>query len=497
MIRHFPRRLILALLLATLCFLSAGCFATGASAGGGQAKYSGTRLVNPGDVALPRGFRIEAIARDLTFPTGLAVDDQDRVYVVEAGYAYGEKWTTPRLLRIESNGSKTEISRGDNPPWNGIDFRNGFFYVAEGGEKGGGKILRISRDGGDRRVLVDNLPSLGDHHTNGPIVGPDGYAYFGQGTATNSGVVGTDDAKFGWLYRNPTFHDIPAQDIKLAGHNFKTDNPLTKGDKNDTAETGAYLPFGTPSYEGQVIKGQPLCTGAVLRVRVDGGDPEVVAWGLRNPFGLAFSPDGTLYVTDNSYDVRGSRPVWGAGDLLWSIGPENRGKWFGWPDFHGSTPLTKSDHYGAPFRKNAPQFLLVEHPNDPPDPVVKFGVHASACGMDFSRDADFGYEGQAFVAQFGDMAPTVGKVLAPVGFNIVRVNVKAGTIDTFATNRGGAGPASRLKRGGFERPVAVKFSPDGKALYVVDFGVVTMTKDGPAPRAGTGVLWRITREGAR
>jgi glucose/arabinose dehydrogenase len=485
------RRLVAAVLLATCLSCAGGCFGTSSSRGGGQTSFKGPRYINPGDVALPRGYRIHAVARDLTFPTGVAFDGDGRAFVVEAGYAYGEKWTTPRLLRIEPDGSKTEIARGENAPWNGVDFRGGFFYVAEGGQRGGGRILRItagSAEGGAPApdVLVDNLPSLGDHHTNGPVVGPDGFVYFGQGTATNSGVVGADNAKMGWLKRHPGFHDIPAQDVTLAGHNF------TSGG----VETGAFLPYGTPALQGQVVKGQTLCTGAVLRVRTEGGDPEVVAWGLRNPFGLAFSPGGTLYVTDNSYDVRGSRPVWGAGDLLWDINVGERGKWYGWPDFHGSTPLTKSDHYGAPFRGRAPRFLLAEHPNEPPEPVVKFGVHSSSAGIDFSREPSFGYEGHAFVAQFGDMAPTVGKVMSPVGFKIVRVDVRNGTIDTFATNRG-KGPASRLRRGGLERPTAVKFNPEGSALYVVDFGVMTMTKAGPQPRQRTGVLWRITREGTR
>ena len=487
MTRALSRRALAALLLATLPLAAAGCFGTSASSGGGQTSFRGARKVNPRDVALPRGYRIEAVARGLTFPTGVAFDDDGNVYVTEAGYSYGEKWTTPRLLRIDRGGGATEIARGRDAPWTGVDYRGGSFYVAEGGQQNGGRILRIGRDGGEPQVLVDNLPSLGDHHTNGPVAGSDGYVYFGQGTATNSGVVGKDNEKMGWLKRHPGFHDIPAQDVTLAGHNF------TAGG----VETGAFLPHGTPSLPGQVIKGQTLCTGAVLRVRGEGGDAEVVAWGMRNPFGMAFSPGGTLYVTDNSYDVRGSRPVWGAGDLLWEVGVNDRGKWYGWPDFHGSTPLTKSDHYGAPFRDRAPRFLLAEHPNPPPDPVGKFGVHSSSNGIAFSRARDFGYEGQAFVAQFGDMAPTVGKVMSPVGFKVVRVDVNAGTIDTFATNRGGKGPASRLRRGGLERPTALKFAPDGSALYVVDFGVMTMSAKGPAARERTGVLWRITREGAR
>jgi glucose/arabinose dehydrogenase len=495
---HARRRDALVLFVsASVALSAAGCFAVRPSSGGGQTDAP-PRRVNPADVVLPDGYRIEAVATGLTFPTGVAFDDRGRPHVTEAGYSYGEKWTTPRLLRIEADGSATVVASGDRGPWNGVDFHGGAFYVAQGGELEGGRIVRVAADG-RQEVLVDNLPSVGDHHTNGPRAGRDGWVYFGVGTATNSGVVGTDAAKFGWLKRHPRFHDVPARDVTLAGQNFTTDNPLTP-DKRDRAVTGAYLPFGTPSTPGQVIKGQTPCNGAVMRVRPEGGGPEVVAWGLRNPFGLAFSPEGKLYVTENSFDVRGSRPVWGSGDVLWEVDVSQPGKWYGWPDFHGGTPLTKSDHYTAPGKKGA-RFLLASHPNDPPQPVVKLGVHGSADGLDFAPDgAPFGYGGDAFIAQFGDMAPAVGKTLAPVGFNVVRVDVRNGTIHDFSANRakGGKrhGPASRLKSGGLERPVAVRFSPDGSALYVVDFGVMTIGKD-PHPREATGVLWRITKEGGR
>lgn len=75
--------------------------------------------------------------------------------------------------------------------------------------------------------------------------------------------------------------------------------------------------------------------------------------------------------------------------------------------------------------------------------------------------------GDAFIAQFGDMAPEVGKVMAPVGFQVVRADVDEGIVYGFAENRQGKGPASNVGGGGFERPVAARFSPDGSALYVV------------------------------
>src|SRR5205085_6525834 len=125
---------------------------------------------------------------------------------------------------------------------------------------------------------------------------------FSIGTATNSGVVGEDNYNFGWLKRHPNFHDIPAQDIKLNGQNFTTADPLHGG----KASTGAYLPFGTSSHPGQIIKGQIPCTGGIFRMATAGATTqpssrvELVAWGLRNPFGLAIAPDGKLYSTENS-----------------------------------------------------------------------------------------------------------------------------------------------------------------------------------------------------
>lgn len=210
--------------------LLAGCYNLRPSDGGGQTEFDGTRTVRAEDVAVPDGYRIEAVATGLTFPTGVAVDDAGVPHVVEAGYSYGEVFTVPRLLRAGTDGSLTEVARrGRNGPWTGVAFAHGAFFVAEGGQLEGGRILRIARDGAIT-ALVSGLPGKGDHHTNGPAIGPDGMIYFGQGVATNSGVVGVDNAQFGWLERFPAFHDMPCADVKLAGQNFASPNPLKSAD---------------------------------------------------------------------------------------------------------------------------------------------------------------------------------------------------------------------------------------------------------------------------
>jgi glucose/arabinose dehydrogenase len=419
---------------------------------------------------------------------GVAIDDEGRVYVVESGYAYGEVFTEPRLLRLEAGGvPPTVIAKGGRGgPWTGVTWHGGHFFVADGNVLEGGRLLRVSLEG-KTDVLVSDLPSFGDHHTNGPVVGPDGWIYFGQGTATNAAIVGRDNLEFGWLKRKPEFHDIPGQDVTLTGENVETEDVVssTAGRKI----TGPFLPFGTPSQRGQVIKGAIMASGSILRVRAEGGEPEQVAWGFRNPFGLAFAPDGALFVTDNGYDERGSRHVWGSPDFLWRVA---RGQWHGWPDYVGGIPITDPQFHGP---GNKPlRFLLAQHPNPVPQPVARFAVHSSADGLDFSSSDRFGYAGEAFVAIFGDQAPATGKILGPVGGKVVRVDIQTGVITDFAVNRADReGPASKVGGSGFERPVAVRFDRVGNALYVVDFGVLLMDGKQSRPQQNTGAVWRIRR----
>ena len=51
-----------------------------------------------------------------------------------------------------------------------------------------------------------------------------------------------------------------------------------------------------------------------------------------------------------------------------------------------------------------------------------------------------------------------------------------------------------------KRPVDVRFHPDGKALYVVDFGALVAFPAGGGPLGrpfpGSGALWRIVPDGA-
>lgn len=64
----------------------------------------------------------------------------------------------PKLIRIDTSGKTTRITGGEkNGPWNGVDYPNDHFYIAEGGHLEGGHIKVTSR--GEITALVKNLPA--------------------------------------------------------------------------------------------------------------------------------------------------------------------------------------------------------------------------------------------------------------------------------------------------------------------------------------------------
>jgi hypothetical protein len=88
-----------------------------------------------------------------------------------------------------------------------------------------------------------------------------------------------------------------------------------------------------------------------------------------------------------------------------------------------------------------------------------------------------------------------GSVDSPEGYKIVSVDLASGESKDFALNKGNKrGPASKLENGGLERPIAVKFTPGGESLYIIDFGIMKVGELGPAPVDNTGVIWKVTRK---
>jgi glucose/arabinose dehydrogenase len=414
----------------------------------------------------------ELLAEDFDFPTSVAFADDGTLYVAESGLPFGGARPGGRIVRIERDGRRTVVLENLRAPVNGLTWHAGGFYISEGGFPG-----RISRwvAGTERQTILDGLPGRGNYHTNMIAVGPDGWLYFGQGAMTNSGVVGLDAYDLAWLKALPHPFDVPGYDIELAGLTFESDDPLSV-DQPARTTTAAFAPFGDASSPRARIAGRAPCAAAVLRCRPDGSALEVFAWGLRNAYGLAFLADGRLLATDQGADERGSRPIGHAPDLLYVV---EQGRWYGWPDFIGGRPVT--DPTFKPHGTAQPQFLLANHAALPPPerPVLRFAVNAAATKFAVLPPSAPRWPGQLVVALFGDEKPMTAPAGPRVGRRLVRIDPRDWS-------------QHALDIGAFSRPIDVKPAPDGRSIFIVDFGQFELLGQGRMTAVpGSGKLWII------
>ncbi|MGH9997607.1 MAG: PQQ-dependent sugar dehydrogenase, partial [Nitrososphaeraceae archaeon] len=337
------------------------------------------------------------------------------MYIAEAGFIYGGLQPIPRILKVDSQSGNISIlvDRNLNGPITDIEFYDGKLYVSHRGI-----ISTVEPDRGIVKDIIIGLPSTGDHHNNQIAIGPDNRIYFGQGEATNSGVVGEDNFRLGWLKTSPQFHDTPAKNITLSGENFVTLNPLT-AEPNDTTTTGAFVPFGTSTYNGQVIPGNIKCNGCILSANLDGTDLKLIGWGFRSAYGIAFFPDDPtkLLVTVNGADERGSRPIANDTEKIYQIdissssssspNSSQLGRFYGWPDFFGNAQPVTDPKFQV---KNLPPLQFVMENHLPVEkPLVELKVGSALAQIDFSSSYnntnDFGLKDMAFIAEFGIMVP--------------------------------------------------------------------------------------------
>ncbi|MEK3886198.1 PQQ-dependent sugar dehydrogenase [Bacillus sp. FSL K6-3431] len=430
------------------------------------------RKINTEDISVPNGYKIDVFATGLTTPINITFTDRGDMLVGDAGITSG----SGKVYKLTVKGPLL-LAKGFNPPLTGITFYNGDIFVAHRGF-----ITKVKQDGTKENILA-GLPSFGDHHNNRVIFGTDGKMYFGQGTATNSGIVGEDNH---WVEKYPFFHDYPGAFIPLVGRNFRTNNILSSS-PDDKIQTGAYAPFGIPSFHGEFIKGITRANGSILRANPDGSNLELIAWGLRNPFRLRFDRQNRLFAGNHGIDVRGSRPIAHSPDEFQWI---RSGIWYGWPDYTGGMPVTDPSFRAE--GKSQPTFLLAQHPMKPPKPVTTFAPHSAIMGFDFNIDPTFGPVDEAYIAEFGSNAPTTtgGKPAPKVGHRVSRINIDSGKITTFAINESGLS-ASATGGGGLERPIDVIFGKS-KDMYIADFGITNHKGSYPF-EPQSGVIWKITK----
>lgn len=187
-----------------------------------------------------------------------------------------------------------------------------------------------------------------------------------------------------------------------------------------------YLTLGSTC--NACIEGDPR-SATIMRYDPDGSNEEIFARGLRNVYDIAFHPqDGTLFGMENGRDDKGL-------DVPEDLDVIVQGGNYGWPDCWGKGR-------GSNCQGTIP-------------PIAELESRSSANGLLFYTAEQFPpeYRGDLFIAMWGSTVVEAGRKIVRVKLTRSEDSYEAEVID-FAT--------------GMVRPLDLVLAPDG-SLLVADF----------------------------
>ncbi len=203
-----------------------------------------------------------------------------------------------------------------------------------------------------------------------------------------------------------------------------------------------YVPVGAPC---NICAKDDERFASIMRMNLDGSEPEVFAQGIRNTVGFDWHPlSGELYFTDNGRDWLGD-----------NLPPDElnhapkKGMHFGYPYYYGNNIVDPE------FKEQPPITSLTA-------PAMELGAHVASLGMRFYTGKMFPiqYRDQIFIAEHGSWNRT-----SPVGYQIILVRLQDGkpvSQEVFAQGW----LKSFIPWG---RPVDVLVMPDGALLVSDDY----------------------------
>ena len=495
-------------------------------------------------VLIPEGYTLRAAITGLDYPSNFAAG-AGSYWITESGF---DPQIPPTVTEVTLPALDTGIATviltpamlpmGTlAPPFTDVVYHDSLLYLAhrQVGANGWlvGAYSRFSPDdpAGTFQTIITNLPSTGDHSNNTIVFGPDGRAYFGQGSATNSGVVGADNAD--WVAMAPQFSEIPPVDITLNDTTFTPRVP-TMIDPDTNAVTAPYRAFDSGSIDSGLVVRAATPANPVNGIIAGSGTIysfdaaatidvaatlRLEAWGLRNPFGLAFdATDSTrLFVSNNGSDIRGSagdpnnpldpstfviegnRPVAQDYDDLFVLTTGGDVEFFGWPEFFhdpqtnavlgandslfcDNPALTTADCPDYIFDQSFRDSLTVQ------EAFAAVGPYVSVTGLTAAKTDSFGYSNNLFVTESGSFSPQTG-AFTFTGYKVSRFDETTGEQFDFIVNEGST-PEELFVPTKFNKPVVTQFI--GNQLAIVDLGVVEPGIN--LFQSGTGKVWLLSRD---
>jgi hypothetical protein len=214
-----------------------------------------------------------------------------------------------------------------------VYYKNKLYFISKA------NLYQYDLENKKLKSILGNIPCEGKYLDRNLII-KDSKLLLSIGTATNSGIASYDS--------NYSMDKIPYDkssiDITLNGFNY--------GEK----KTGAFMPYGNSSEEGQRIQAQSLANACVIEINLYNNKTSLYASGIRNVKGWDLDDKGNLIGIVGGMENVGERPINRDFDYLYKI---DKGKWYGWPDFSGGDPISSPRFKGDKLVSN----LIANPPN--------------------------------------------------------------------------------------------------------------------------------------
>lgn len=214
-----------------------------------------------------------------------------------------------------------------------IIFYEGKLYIISGD-----KLYNYDLYKSELNVMVSNIPYVGKY-LDRKIIIKDNNLLIAIGSATNSGIADNDEA----YDINSIPYDKSPINITLNGKNY------------GESKTGAFMPYGNSSAQGQKIEAEKLANASIVEVNLSNNKISLYACGIRNITGWDLDSNNNLICVVGGMENIGDRPINRDFDYLYKI---EKGKWYGWPDYSGgdliSSPRFKDNEKKSRIILNPP-----------------------------------------------------------------------------------------------------------------------------------------------
>lgn len=205
------------------------------------------------------------------------------------------------------------------------------------------KLYEYNINNKSTNVILKDIPFEGKYMDRN-IIANNGKILLSIGTATNSGVADDDD---------------DTCDLKRIAYDKSPINITLNGINYGDEKTGAFMPYGNSSSQGQKIKPSSIGNASIIEIDAKSKKYSLYACGLRNITGWDLDSKGELIGIVGGMENVGVRPINRDFDYIYKI---DKGKWYGWPDFSGGDPITsprfKGDKIVQPLIANPPNKIV-------------------------------------------------------------------------------------------------------------------------------------------